>query len=75
MGMGTRLSGKYISVNGYKKGYVNNLDEALSQLEKELQQLREDIAEAILLESKPEAVSTYGMSYEESAELPYRARL
>jgi len=47
----------------------------LADVKTQVDQLEEYVAEMILLEGELEAVSTYGMSYEETTELPYRFRL
>lgn len=49
--------------------------EKINDLEKELEGIKEEVAEAILLGETPKQVDVYKMSYEEYMELPGNVRL
>jgi len=55
--------------------YATKDHKTLLQLERSVDNLKEEIAEMILLESQPEAVSVFDMSCEEYVELPGNVRL
>lgn len=57
--------------NAAGKQLVNTLNRIVDEINK----LKYDIAELILLENKQEAVSVYKVSYEEYVELPGNIRL
>ena len=63
----------YQSFDGLSR--VSAADPRLEELYKDVEKLREELVELILLDSPPEAVSVYGMTVDEYLNLSGNARL